>query len=73
MKLKELPGWDSALQSARMHYQLVPAKAFELAGEKEAAPGQTFISSGNEVYVEACRTGLVRLRNGQRAHVDPRG
>jgi hypothetical protein len=73
VKLKELPGWASALEGARQVYDFVPEKAFELAGEQEAREGQTFICSGNEVYVAACQTGLVRLKNGQRAFVYPKG
>lgn len=73
MKLKELPGWASAVEGARQVFDNVPAEAFEQAGETEAAPDRHFICGPNEAYVEACRTGLVRLRNGKPATVDPRG
>lgn len=73
MKLKELPGWASAVEGARQIFDNVPAEAFELAGEVEAPPERTFICGPNEAYVEACRTGLVRLKNGRSAYVEPRG
>lgn len=72
MKLKELPGWVEALEGARQVFTNVPEEAFTEAGEQEAPPEKTFICSSNEVYVAACETGRVRLKNGQRADVYPR-
>lgn len=67
MKMKELPGWESAVGGARQIFPWVPTTAFEMAGETDAPESKTFVCGPNEAYVAACRAGNVRLPNGQRA------
>jgi len=67
MKLKDLPGWESAVTGAREIFKWVPAEAFERAGELDAPKAKTFVCGPNEAYVFACEASDVRLPDGRRA------
>lgn len=66
MKNKEIPGWADAVEGAKKVFSSVEDEAWEAAGESEAPTNKFFIFGPNDVYMVACRTGKVRLRNGER-------
>lgn len=61
MRLRDLPGWASAIEGARQTWPWVPVEAWARVAELDAG-GQEFVCSQNELYSAGMTAGLVKLR-----------